>query len=249
MAGHHNMIFRLTCILFTVVSLVACSDKDVNHLNKKIQLNNGYFEIAYSEKFRQRFSLSSTGLTNLRPGLEAVATEITHVNNAYQCKLHYYLNDSIDLLYPSSSKYFSNKPTSEYFFVSGYNDEDQTFNSDALRQNQLRLLFISHSADHKKRFMSTLSYHRVHRNFLPSLTLASVSVDCLLLQVSYQPAGVWAQTNADNSLSIGNLDIASKLFTSNSIRLDVPHKLIEKVSQPASIASAYNLNQLLKSTQ
>jgi len=224
-------------ITFGCIS-VSCSDNTNNILDKQLITGESYFSVVYNKSFSERFKLSSQAVVKLDNGLQAVAIEIRRINYDYQCLLHFYVDDTVDIYMPGGGRYFSHKAESEYFFgKSGLNDEDQEWNSNVVDSNIMKMVFIENSVSTPKGGMvDTLQYDSVHRSFLPDLSVASVRIFCDTLIKQYSPAKVRIQKSNIKNYLAANDDLVNPKHRENFVLLTVPEKLIENAAPYIDIA-------------
>jgi len=225
----------LIIVLFASVSL-SCSDTN-NVLDKQLQTGDSYFSIVYNKRFAERFKLSAQSEVKLDEGLQAVAIEIRRINYDYQCLLHFYVDDTIDIYMPSDGDYFYHKEESEQFFIRAYNDPDQKWNSDTLDLNMSKILYIADDIDVSKgKWSNGLSYDKVHRSFLPNLSVASTKVFCFLLEKSFLPAKIRIQNNTAKNYLTENDSIDAPKHRENFYEFAIPEKLINNAEPYMKIA-------------
>lgn len=211
-------------------------------LSLAVKDGNSHFEVSYDREFANRFSLPSDKIVSLPKGLKAVAAEIAQVNNRYQCKIHYYSDEQLEFYTPAEGSYYSSKHPSEYFFVGSYNQQDQKLNLQQLTQNRLRVLFRSTSLNTSENgIIFTADYDRIHKNFLPGLTVSSVNLICSNLEQQYHPAEIWIQRKDADNYVLGEDDL-NQPAPSKNYRLPVPEQIIKNLQPYVKLAVEHNLN-------
>ncbi len=225
--------------LFSV--LLSCTEStDENILEQALDSGEPLLFINYDKAFAGRFSLQKSAAIPLSEHLHAIAVEFNRINNRYDCTLHLYIDDDAALYTPAGGGYFSSKPLAEYFFVKEYGPEDQTWNSEQLDKNLMRILFRSKSLDDSGQGLaSTLQYNRVRKGFLPGLSLYSLETECLLFEKQNFPADIFIQ-KAEAKDKIGNQDPRGTAFRENSHAFTIPMPLIENMQPYISIATEHN---------
>ncbi|VAW56692.1 hypothetical protein MNBD_GAMMA07-626 [hydrothermal vent metagenome] len=215
---------------------VSCSDNTNNILDKQLITGESYFSVIYNKSFSERFKLSSQAVVKLDNGLQAVAIEIRRINYEYQCLLHFYVDDTVDIYMPGGGRYFSQKSESEYFFgKSGLNDEDQEWNYKVVDSNMTKMMFVGNS-DTKDGWSKGLYYDRVHRTFLPDLNIASTQIFCHLLEKKHSPSKVRIQKSNIKNYLAANDDLVNPKHRENFVLLTIPEKLIENAAPYIDIA-------------
>jgi len=212
-----------------------------NVLDQALVNGKPLFVMAYSKLFAQRFSMAEQNATDLPKNLHAISIEINKINHRYSCALNLYIDDKLDIYSPAAGPYFYEKPLAEYYFVKAYNDADQAQNSRQLDTNLMHILFRSSSLDNSdKGLSSTLGYRRVHRSYLPGISLYTLNTECLLFERQNYPADIWMQKQQVDDYLLGNDDPGNPAFRQNSYRFPIPLSLINDIQPYISIAVEEN---------
>lgn len=223
------LIVPLTFII-SIVLILSCEDSEFNKLDEKLKSTDGFFSMVYNKEFSERFKLSSNEIEDLDEGLYAVAIEISKENHSYQCALHLYVNDNLDIYLPVEGDYYSDKTTAEFFFVNGYNNIDQLWNSSHINSNLMRILFRENSLDDSDEgIVSTLHYNRIHRSFLPGMSLLTIKPGCQIFEKENYPAQLWIQKKSVENYLLGNENPAKPMQRHNNQIFQIPDKLIDMV--------------------
>ncbi len=221
-------------LLFSLTSCDAFTKQNI--LDKALQAQSGepFFAIIYNKAFAQRFSLDETKSRKLPDNLHAIAVEFNKVNNKYTCDLHLYIDDKLDIYMPVTGKYYTGKTMSEIFFVMNYNDRDLNWN-EYVMLNNMRLRFNSSlHADYA--FTSSLSYKRVHRSFLPGLTIVTLNTGCEIFQRQHYPASIWIQKQNMGTYLLGNDGRGNIQHKEKNYEFPIPIAFIDKIQPYIKIA-------------
>lgn len=233
---------KLLYLIFTVVLLVGLTACDklnsTNELDSNLKSGEPYFSLIYNKSFAARFALSLEEIEELSNGLQAIAIEISKTNFHYRCDLHLYLDDKLDIYVPEAGKYFFDIPVAEQFYINAYNDNDQIWNSQNIDKNLMHIRFNSTPLA-KYRFTSTLSYSRVHRSFLPGLTIVSLSSSCDMFERNRYPADIWIQKPNVVDYLVGNDGPGEIKQVQNNHRFPIPIKLIDQIQPFIKIIEAH----------
>ena len=234
------VVFFILALSITVLSSCTRKQND-NILDQALDSGEPLLFINFDKTFARRFSLPVPEASTLSEHLYAIALEINRIDNRYQCSLHLYVDDQLTLYVPGNAGRFDAKPLAEYFFVKEYNAEDQAWNSAMIHQSLMRVLFRSQSLDSSDQALaSTLHYSRVHRQFLPGLSLYSLETECPLFEKQNFPADIWIQTAKAQVAPIGHEDPRRNTFKENAYRFTVPMALVDKIQPYIVLAVAKN---------
>lgn len=225
------------------VGLIGCDKlNSANELDNILKSGAPYFSILYSKSFASRFSLPLGKAEELSDNLQAISVEINKVNFRYSCDLHFYIDDGMDIYIPEAGNYYFDIPVAEQFFINGYNDDDQLWNSKNVDKNLMRIRFNS-TLYAKYRFTSTLPYSRIHRSFLPGLTLISLNISCDMFERNRYPADIWIQKQNVGDYLVGNDGPGEVKQPQNNHRFPIPIKLIDQIQPFIKIAETHNSQQ------
>lgn len=227
---------------FCFLGLLSCSDKaDDNILDQALDTGEPLLFINFDKEFAQRFSLPTTEATNLSEHLHGMVVEINRINSHYACTLHLYVDDQLTLYVPATDNYFTSRPLAESFFVREYGPRDQAWNSEKIAGNLMHILFRSQSLDNSnKGLASTLQYSRVHKTFLPGLSIYSLDTECLLFEKQNFPADIWVQKGDYEGRPIGEEDPRKASFKENAYQFSIPESLMDVIQPYISIAAEKN---------
>ncbi len=216
--------------------LFACSnDTTDNILDKHLKTGKSYYSIVYNDSFAKRFGLNTNEAIKLSDGMQAIAIEIRQTNFKNRCFLHLYVNNDIDIYKPVKGDYFSGKGLEEYFFGDRYNDLDQEWVSSQFDLNIMKILFRS-LKNAKDGLIQTLAYDKVHRSFVPSLSIVTIKPLCSTFSRDKYPAQLWIQKDSVKNYLLGNDTYGDPKYKQNNIIFDIPEKLIDMAAPYTSIA-------------
>jgi len=221
----------------------SCSNELNNPLDQQLQTGRSFFSLVYNKEFSERFQLDQKEAIDLNEGLQAVAIEIRRVNYEYQCLLHFYIDDTVDVYIPSDGHYYYYVQEAEQFFIDTYSAMDQKWHSNAIDLNTAKMVFIQDNVA-TGGWVSSLHYDMVHQSFLPNLNIISTQIFCYALGKAYSPAKVRIQkSNIKNYLAADD-DLVNPKHKENFVVLPVPEKLINQAAPYIEIA-ARKVNQSL----
>lgn len=239
----------LAILMIAILSITGCdSDSGTNILDQKLESGAPFFSIIYSQEFAKRFSLDRQKAIELPEYFKAIAVEINKEHGIYTCNLHLYIDNTLDVYYPVDGAFFSHITNLEQFFISSYNDLDQSWNSRNIERNSMRIKFLSSKEVNPRfKFTRTLSYTRIHKSFLPGLSVVSLNTHCGLFNQIYYPANIWIQKQNVGDYLVGNDGGEEVLHKDNNQRFPIPMELIDQIQPYIEIAEKHNSEKLHES--
>ena len=103
----------------------------------------------------------------------------------------------------------------------------------------MRIKILSSPAA-KYPFTETLSYSRVHKSFLPGITLLSIETSCYDFDSDKYPADIWIQKENVGEYLLGNDGPAEVKQEQNNFRFTIPVSMIEQIKPYVKIATEHN---------
>lgn len=227
--------FSLYVILVAFPFLMSCSQASNEHppgsvLIKSLKKNVPFYAIAFTPVFADRFSLSKDRALSLSDGLHAVAIEINQTNNKFECGVHLYIDNAVDIYSPHGGNNYSRKTLAEHFFVNDFTEVDKIHNELRLDKSYNKIIYRhrSVSAD-KKGLVSTLKYQRYEREIYSGMSLLSTGIICSMLDSSYGDAEILVQKNTKNDYLLGHEDPGNLKHPEYNNSFLIPHKLLQLI--------------------
>jgi len=94
----------------------------------------------------------------------------------------------------------------------------------------------------KYTFTSTLSYTRIHKSFLPRLSIVSLDTNCGIFERERYPANIWIQKQNVGDYLVGNDGPGH--MKQNNHQFPIPMALIEQLQPYIEIAVRKNNERL-----
>lgn len=235
-------ISKLLVLFVGLDSIMACSDGMDNILDNHLKMGQSHYSFIYNNNFAERFNLNTTNAIVLDAELQAMSIEIKQINYEYQCLLHIYVNDDIDVYKPTDGDYFFTKGSNEVF-GHGYNDQDQEWVLSQSNLNIMKILFKSLDTA-EDGMINTLRYKKIHRSFVPGLSVLTIKPPCYLLDKQQSPAQIWIQKGSVKNYLLGNDGLTTPKYKQNNITLNIPEKLINMAAPYIKIAVKKTNNRL-----
>jgi hypothetical protein len=227
-------------MLFVIAS--CHNDSHKNALDEQLNSGQPFFTMLYTQEFSKRFSLPPEKAIELSEHIQAIAVEFNKNNFKYTCDLHFYVDDDLDIYTPTKGQYFFDGVWSEFFFIKDINENDYAQRVADILNNNMKMKFLS-SINAEYNFTETLSYSRIHKSFIPGITLLSIETGCYLFEKERYPADIWIQKQDVGDYLLGNDGPAEVQHKENNYRFPIPIQLIEQIQPYIELAVDQNEKQ------
>lgn len=179
---------KLTAVVLAAVFITACNAEPAQPVVRD------YRALVYTEAFRARFSLASSGVRTLQPGLQAITLRVIDAPYAgRQCFLDVYLDGTVEFDYPEgdAGRLEDVQPYGRMFFARQLSDADSKFVAE--RWHKPRFVYRSKDHDeHAKRGVrergGIVGYDRA---IAPGLSVVTLAVSQRTLDPDHAPAHLY----------------------------------------------------------
>lgn len=210
------MISRRTAVEagFALIALALLWDRARPPVpERSITLEPEFRTLVYSEAFGERFGLPKQGVYPLDAGLQAVALRVDTTRPVgTDCSIDLYVDDDVDLAYPSGSagREEDSSSSGAMFFVQSFTDADLHARLERWEHSAMLLRSLDFSDAKKRGAAEGGQISAYARQILPGLNLVTVGVICPYLDPKLGAAQVWlARRPGRLSISIDAPDPAT----------------------------------------
>jgi hypothetical protein len=150
--------------------------------------------LVYTAAFGERFGLPKQGVYPLDAGLEAIALRVDTARRVgTDCSIDLYVDDDVDLAYPSGSagREEDSSSSGAMFFVQSFTDADLRARLERWEHSAMLFRSVDFSDAKKRGAAEGGQISGYARQILPGLNLVSVGVICPYLDPKLGAAQVW----------------------------------------------------------